>query len=132
MLDNDERDNDTNDTHIIKHSPFFNKNQSHEFTLTQWFVNIRLNVCNTFIKCDELALFIHRVNINNPISVICPNESWHSVQSFLTLIQHPTVLHLFVEISMLIYWKFLPTRILSLLFPKVFSPRLPYQPTSFI
>ena len=40
-----------------------------------------LNVSNAFNKYDVLAFFVNRVNLNNPISVICLNECWLSVQS---------------------------------------------------
>ena len=48
-----------------------------------------LNVCNAFTKYDELALFVNRVNINNPISVICLNECWLSVQSDVSSLHLP-------------------------------------------
>ena len=40
-----------------------------------------LNVCNAFTKFNELELFVERVNINNPISVICLNECWLNSKS---------------------------------------------------
>ena len=58
----------------------------------------------------------------------------NSLQNFHLFLLYSNIvleLHLFVEISMLICWKFLLTLILiiilSLLFPKGFSPGLPYQ-----
>ena len=41
-------------------------------------------MCNAFTKFDELELFIERVNINNPISVICLNECWLNSKSELS------------------------------------------------
>ena len=71
---------------------FFSKNQ---------FINLMssnnglpildLNVCNTFTKYDKLAPYNTRVNINNPISIICLNKCWLSVQSnvsFLHLLNY--------------------------------------------
>ena len=46
-------------------------------------------MCNAFTKYDELALFVNRVNINNPISVICLNECWLSVQSDVSSLHLP-------------------------------------------
>ena len=48
-----------------------------------------LNVCNAFTKYDEIAHFVNRVNINNPISVICLNECWLSVQSNVSSLHIP-------------------------------------------
>ena len=82
LLDNDDGDNDTNDTHTIKHSPFFNENQViNLMSSNNGLSTLDLDVCNAFTKYDELVLCVNRVNINNPISVICLNECWLSVQS---------------------------------------------------
>ena len=90
LLDNDDGDNDTNDTHTIKHSPFFNENQFINLMSSNSGLSILdLNVCNAFTKYDELALFVNRVNINNPISVICLNECWLSVQSDVSSLHLP-------------------------------------------
>ena len=48
-----------------------------------------LNVCKAFTKYDDLAFFVNRVNINNPISVICLNECWLSVQSDVSSLHLP-------------------------------------------
>ena len=88
LLDNDDVDNETNDTH--KHSPFFNENQFINLMSSNNGLSILdLNVCNAFTKYDELALFVNRVNINNPISVICLNECWLSVQSDVSFLHLP-------------------------------------------
>ena len=90
LLDNDDRDYNTNDTHTIKHSSFFNENQFINLMSSNSGLSILdLNVCNAFTKYDELALFVNRVNINNPISVICLNECWLSVQSDVSSLHLP-------------------------------------------
>ena len=82
LLDSDDENNDTNDTHTIKHYPFFNENQCFYLMSSNNGLSISdLNVCNALTKYDELALFVNRVSMNNPISVICLNECWLSVQS---------------------------------------------------
>ena len=75
LLDRYDGDDDSQETHIIKHSPFYSERQ---------FINILrdspglsildLNIRNIYSNFDELQLFINRVNLSNPISVICLNE----------------------------------------------------------
>ena len=65
LLDNDDGNNDTNDTHTITHSPFFDENQLINLMSSNSGLSILdLNVCNAFTKYDELALFVNRVNIS--------------------------------------------------------------------
>ena len=48
-----------NDTHTIKHSPFFNENQFINLMSSDNGLSILdLNVCNAFTKYDERALFV--------------------------------------------------------------------------
>ena len=90
LLDNADGDNDTNYTHTIKHSPFINENQFINLMSSNNGLSILdLNVCNAFTKYDELALFVNRVNLYNPISVICLNECWLSVQSDVSPLHLP-------------------------------------------
>ena len=75
---------------IPQHSPFFNENQFiNLMSSNSGLLILDLNVCNAFTKYDELALFVYRVNINNPISVICLNECWLSVQSDVSSLHLP-------------------------------------------
>ena len=90
LLDNHDGDNDMNDTHTIKHPPFFNENQFiNLMSSNNGFSILDMNVCNALTKYDELALFINRVNINNPISVICLHEYWLFVQSDVSSLHLP-------------------------------------------
>ena len=54
-----------------KHSPYFSEtNCINLLASNEGLTVLDLNMCNVFTKFDELELFIERVNINNPISVI--------------------------------------------------------------
>ena len=69
------KNNDTEDTPIIKHSPFYSENQFTDLISSNAGLSILdVNICNAFTKFDELELFIQRVNRTHPISIICLNE----------------------------------------------------------
>ena len=60
---------------------FFNENQFINLMSSKNGLSILdLNVCNAFTKYDKLSLFVNS-SINHPVSVICLNECWLSVQS---------------------------------------------------
>ena len=69
-------DNDDNEeTSILKHSPFYTENQFIDIITRDTGLSILdLNICNIFTKFEELELFIQRINVRNPVSVICLNE----------------------------------------------------------
>ena len=45
-----------------------------------------MNNCSEFTKFDELELFIQRVIVNNPVSIICLNVCWVSDQSDVSIL----------------------------------------------
>ena len=70
---------------MIKHSPYFSETSFINLLgSNEGLTVLDLNVCNAFTKFDELELFVERVNINNPISVICLNECWLNSKSDLS------------------------------------------------
>ena len=73
-------DNDDNEeTPILKHSPFYTENQFIDIITRDTGLSILdLSICNIFTKFEELELFIQRINVRNPVSVICLNECWLS------------------------------------------------------
>ena len=48
-----------------------------------------MNICNAFTQFDELEIFIQRVNVSNPVSIICLNECWLSDQSDVSILHLP-------------------------------------------
>ena len=48
-----------------------------------------MNICNAFTKFGELEIFIQRVNVSNPVSIICLNECWLSDQSDVSILHLP-------------------------------------------
>ena len=76
LLDKNNTDSDdTDEAIVIKHLPYFSETSFINLLASNEDLTVLdLNVCNAFTKFDELELFIERVNINNPISVICLNE----------------------------------------------------------
>ena len=88
LLDKNNTDSDdTDEAIVIKHSPYFSETSFINLLGTnEGLTVLDLNVCNAFTKFDELELFVERVNINNPISVICLNECWLNSKSDLSQI----------------------------------------------
>ena len=77
LLDRHARDNDIDETDVIKHSPYYSETQFIDLLSQRAGLCILdLNVQNIFTKFDELESFVHRANATNPISVICLNECW--------------------------------------------------------
>ncbi len=72
---------------ILKHSPYYSEQQFASLLTSQNGLSIlNLNICNVFTKFDELESFVCRVNVANPISVICLNECWLSERSDVSMI----------------------------------------------
>lgn len=83
-------DEETNEATIIKHSPFYTENQFSDLIASVAGLSILdLNICNAFTKFDELLLFVQRVNIKDPISVICLNECWLNATSAVSTLNLP-------------------------------------------
>ena len=75
----DKNNTDSDDTPeeaiVIKHSLYFSETSFINLPgSNKGLTVLDLNVCIAFTKFDELELSVERVNINNPISVICFNE----------------------------------------------------------
>ena len=50
---------------------------------------LNMNIQNVFAKFDLFSLFIERVTVSNPISVICLNECWINEKSDISDINLP-------------------------------------------
>ena len=75
LLDRYDEDDASEETHIIKHSPFYSENQFINILVNSPGLSILdLNIRNIYANFDELQLFINRVNVSKPISVICLSE----------------------------------------------------------
>ena len=87
----EQNDNDDNDeTPILKHSPFYSENQFIDIIARHPGLSILdINICDIFTKFEELELFIRRINIHNPVSVICLNECWLSQKSDVSTVHLP-------------------------------------------
>ena len=81
-------DEDSDEMHVLKHSPYYSE---HKFTNLlenkAGLCILDLNIANIFTKFDELESFVDRVNILNPISAICLNECWIKENSNLSAVQ---------------------------------------------
>ena len=100
LLDKNNTDSDdTDEAIVIKHSPYFSETSFINLLGTnEGLTVLDLNVCNAFTKFDELELFIERVNINNPKSVICLNECWLNSKSDLSPI-HLSSYNMFYQVG---------------------------------
>ena len=80
-------DNDDNEeTPVLQHSPYYSDNQFIDIISKDTGLSILdMNICNAFTKFDELEIFIQRVNVSNPVSIICLNECWLSDQSDVSI-----------------------------------------------
>ena len=77
LLDRYSRDSDIDETHIIRHSPYYSETQFKQLISNKaGSCILDLNVQNVFTKFDELESFVNRVNVTHPISAICLNECW--------------------------------------------------------
>ena len=84
-------DNDDNEeTPILKHYPFYTENQFIDIISRDTGLSIlNLNICNIFTKFEELELLIQRINVRNPVSVICLNKCWLSQKNDVTTVYLP-------------------------------------------
>ena len=84
---------DSDEIPLLKHSPFYSKNQFTCLLNTNYgLCTLDMNIANAFTKFDELEAFINRVNKGNPISIICLNECWLSeIREALILIEQTTI-----------------------------------------
>ena len=86
-------DNDDNEeTPVLQHSPYYSDNQFIDIISKDTGLSILdMNICNAaaFTKFDELEIFIQRVNVSNPVSIICLNECWLSDQSDVSILHLP-------------------------------------------
>ena len=90
LLDRYDVDHDSEETHIIKHSPFYSEQQFIDVLVNSPGLNILdLNIRNIYSNFDELQSFINRVNILNPVSIICLNECWIKQNSDVSQINLP-------------------------------------------
>jgi len=77
LMDMNDRDDDVDETRIVKHSPYYSEtNFINLLTSRAGLCILDLNIRNIHSNFDELELFINRANIKNPISAICLNECW--------------------------------------------------------
>ena len=82
LLDRHDTEDDENvETQIIKQSPFYDQAKFADLIRKSAGLSILdLNIQNIFSKFDELVCFIQTINIKHPISVICLNECWISLE----------------------------------------------------
>ena len=74
LLDRND-DDDNEEIPILQHSPYYSENQFIDIISRDTGLSILdMNICNAFAKFDKLELFIQRVNVSNPVSIICLNE----------------------------------------------------------
>ena len=89
LLDRND-DDDNEEIPILQHSPYYGENQFIDIISKNTGLSILdINICNAFAKFDELKLFIQRVNVSNPVSIICLNECWLSGQSDVSMLNLP-------------------------------------------
>ena len=76
-------DDDSNEEiPIIHHSPYYSENQFIDVISNDTGLSIiDMNICNAFTRFYEIELFLQRVNVCNPESILCLNECWPSDQS---------------------------------------------------
>ena len=90
FLDRYDADDDSEESHVIKYSPFYSEQQFIDVLANSPGLSILdLNIRNIYSNFDELLSFINRVNILNPISIICLNECWIKQNSDVSQINLP-------------------------------------------
>ena len=78
------------ETPVLQHSPYYSDNQFIDIISKDTGLSILdMNICNAFTKFDELEIFFQRVNVSNPVSIICLNECWLSDQSDVSILYLP-------------------------------------------
>ena len=85
LLDkNDSEDN--NEAHVIKHSPYYGEADFTKLLIHMaGFSILSLNIQSVNAKFDKFQLFVNRMNLTNPISVICLQECWLSSMDNVTM-----------------------------------------------
>ena len=85
LLDkNDSEDN--NEAHVIKLSPYYGETDFSKLLVHKaGFSILSLNIQSVNAKFDEFQLFVNRMNLTNPISVICLQECWLSAMDNVTM-----------------------------------------------
>ena len=77
LLDTTDTDNFNNEINIIKLSAYYGETDFSRFlTENAGFSILSVNIQCINTKFDEFRAFVDRVNMNNPISVICLQECW--------------------------------------------------------
>ena len=83
-------DENTDEMRVIAHSPYYTEMKFKNLLKKEnGLCILDLNIANIFSKFDELDSFINRVNVKNPISVICLNECWFKEDSDLSDVHLP-------------------------------------------
>ena len=76
LLDNNDSE-DNNEAHIIKHSPYYSESDFSKHINSKGGLSIlSINIQCVNAKFDEFQAFIDRINVKNPINVICLQECW--------------------------------------------------------
>ena len=90
LLEKYETNDDVEEVHVIKHSPFYSKTKFANLLKSKaGLCIVNCNIQNIYSKFDEFKSLIDRVNITNPISAICLNECWINEHSDVSTIQLP-------------------------------------------
>ena len=85
LLDNNDSE-DNNEAHVIKHWPCYGETDfSKRLVRNAGFSILSLNIQSVNAKFDEFELFVYRMNLTNPISVICLQEYWLNSMDNVTM-----------------------------------------------
>ena len=75
LLDRHSKDSNIDETHIMRHSPYYSETQFKQLIPNKAGICIfDLNVQNVLTKVDAWEYFVNRANETHPISAICLNE----------------------------------------------------------
>ena len=86
LLDRHGRDSDIDETHIIRHSPYYSETQFKQLISNKAGICILdLNVQNVFTKFDELESFVNRVNETHPISVLLSGKNLNTLVALMNI-----------------------------------------------
>ncbi len=86
----DRIDAESDETDILRHSPYYSQNQFVRLLSSEPGLCIMdLNICNAYTKFSELEIFIQSVNVQHPVSVICLNECWLTKNSDVSMLNIP-------------------------------------------
>ena len=76
LLDNNDSE-DNNEAHIIKHSPYYSESDfSKQLNSKGGLSILSIHIQCVNAKFDEFQALIDRINLKNPINVICLQECW--------------------------------------------------------